>query len=623
MSGSYDSASLEVLSGIEAVRRRPGMYTDTSTPNHVVMELVDNAVDEALSGHADHIEVTVTRSMAAVSDNGRGIPIADHPDHNVPGALLVFTRLHAGAKLGGNSYQRSGGLHGVGAAVANALSKKLEAVIYRDGRKMTLVFNNGEYSVVAASKVRGKPTGTTVTMHPDLQFFDGNLNVMALAKSLRAKAHLCPGLTVVLHIVFKSGRKKRVWTYNGGPSSMIHHLVPDSPSNTRMDLESDAMHSDPSVQASIIWRESGVSAKSAIHSYVNLVPTPLGGSHVSGTLSGMAEAMNEYATKRKLKPAKTKIAAKDVEHEACMILSVGMSNPVFAGQTKEKMTSRDAMTKIKKVVAQQCLQWLLSGPKTGDATIRRILESVRKRAGKTARKSLVSGPLLPGKLVDCRSTDRRESELFLVEGDSAGGSARQARDSAFQAVLPLKGKIANTWHMTSAEAIESSEVGTIISAIGVSPGNTDSMPRYGKICILADADADGLHIAVLLCALFVRHFESIVRRGFIYVALPPRYRLDVNGKIYYARDERDRDRKIKTIKKRTRKPIEILRFKGLGEMSSAQLRETAMNPDTRHMIRLTMKGVESTKSLMDMLMSRKRSSDRKDWLFENGLRAET
>ena len=617
---NYDSDSLEVLSGIEAVRRRPGMYTDTSTPNHAVMELVDNAVDEALSGHANHIDVIVTRSAVSVADNGRGIPIADHPEHHVPGAMLVFTHLHAGAKLGGTSYQRSGGLHGVGAVVANALSTRLEAIIHRDGRKMTMVFDNGEHSVTASSKTRPRyPSSTAVTMRPDPQFFDGPLNVKQLAESLRTKASLCPGLTVALTVATKSGRKKRAWTYDGGPSSMINRLVPDSPSNLRMDLSLDGTLS---VHVSAIWQESGAGAKSRIQSYVNLVPTPLGGSHVSGTLSGMADAMNDYATKRKLKSAKIKITAKDVAHEACMILSVGLSNPVFAGQTKEKLTSREAMTGIKKVVAQQCLQWLLSGPKTGDATVKRILESAKRRSGTTARKSLVSGPLLPGKLVDCRSTELQESELFLVEGDSAGGSARQARDSAFQAVLPLKGKMANTWQMTPADVVKSELVGIIIAAIGVRPGTTDETPRYGKICILADADADGLHIAVLLCTLFVRHFESLVRRGFIYVALPPRYRLDVGGKTFYARDERDRDRKIRAIKKRTRKAIEILRFKGLGEMSSAQLRETAMHPETRHMIRLTMKNAKDTQSLMDMLMSRKRASDRRDWLFENGLKAD-
>ena len=624
MAKRYDAADIEVLSGLEPVWRRPGMYTDTTRPNHLAHEVVDNSVDEALSGHCKKIEVTIYKDGSLeVTDDGRGMPVDIHPKEKVPGVELILTRLHAGAKFSHKNYQFSGGLHGVGVSVVNALSKNLEIWIRRNGKEYNMSFAGGKKrgKLEQVGTVGKANTGTTIRFWPDPQYFDSaKISVSRLKHALRAKAVLCPGLTVRLKIEKPS--EKIEWCYSGGLEEYLveaiggGELLPAEPFSGSLSGNNEA------IDWALAWQANG-GGQAVTESYVNLIPTAQGGTHVNGLRTGLTNALREFSDFRGLLPRGVSLAPEDVWDGLNFVLSTKLEDPQFSGQTKERLSSRESAAFVTGVIKDSFSLWLNQHPETGDLIAQLAIAKAQKRlkaAKKVVRKKIVSGPALPGKLADCTSQEPELCELFLVEGDSAGGSAKQARDRNTQAIMPLRGKILNTWEVDSAEILASQEVHDISIALGIDPGDTDlDSLRYHKICILADADSDGLHIATLLCALFLRHFRELVLAGHIYVAMPPLFRIDVGKEVFYALDDSERKGILDRIEaEKMRGKVTVTRFKGLGEMNPSQLRETTMNRDTRRLVQLTVSGNDKTDQLMDMLLAKKRAKDRRKWLETKG-----
>jgi topoisomerase-4 subunit B len=603
------------------------MFTHTSRPNHLAHEVIDNSVDEALSGYCKEIDVTLYKDGSLeVADDGRGMPVDVHPKEKVSGVELILTRLHAGGKFSDKTYQFSGGLHGVGVSVVNALSKHLECWVKRDGKEYNISFKDGKVSskLEVINSVGARNTGTTIRFWPDAKFFDSDkFSVPQLKHTLKAKAVLCPGLRV--RFTNEATGEKDEWFYSGDLGAyLLEELgatpyLPDEPISGKGEAASDT------VDYALVWAPQAETV--VAESYVNLIPTIEGGTHVNGLRSGVAQAVREFCEFRNLVPRGIKVAPEDVWQQACFVLSLKMHEPQFAGQMKERLGSRDAAALVETYVRDSMALWLNGHPDAGERVAQFAIANAQERikaAQRVVRKRIASGPALPGKLADCASQEPARSELFLVEGDSAGGSAKQARDKDFQAIMPLRGKILNTWELDAGAIGSSQEVHDISVALGVDAGSADiSQLRYHKICILADADSDGQHIATLLCALFLRHFRPLVTNGHVYVAMPPLYRIDAGRQVYYALDDGERDATLARIAKenaRTR-PV-VTRFKGLGEMNPTQLRETTIDPRTRRLVQLTIDAVDNTDQLMDMLLAKKRASDRRDWLEEKGNLAE-
>jgi len=624
MSDSYNAAAIEVLSGLDPVRKRPGMYTDTTRPNHLAQEVIDNSVDEAVAGHASYIEVNLFKDGSIkVLDDGRGMPVDMHPEQNMPGVEVILTQLHAGGKFSNKNYQFSGGLHGVGISVVNALSKHLDVEIKRDGKIYQMQFADGNKltDLVETGTVGKQNTGTSVHFWPDASYFDSNkISILKLKHVLRAKAVLCPGLKIKL--LSEQTEESWEWHYQNGLEEYLIDRIGDVeyfPSEPFMGKMSSTHEG---VEWGLVWATESL-AENITESYVNLVPTAQGGTHVNGLRAGLTEAMREFCEIRNLLPRGVKITPEDVWELCHYVLSVKLEDPQFSGQTKERLSSRECVAFVSGVAKDNFSLWLNQHPTAGENIAELIILSAQKRLKsnkKTIRKKISAGPQLPGKLADCASQDITQSELFLVEGDSAGGSAKQAREREFQAIMPLRGKILNTWEVDSAQVMASQEVHDIAVALGIEPGEEDlSGLRYGKICILADADSDGLHIATLICALFYKHFPSLVRAGHVFVAMPPLYRIDVGKKIFYALDEYERQGVLDRIESEKLKgKINVQRFKGLGEMNPSQLRVTTMNPDTRRLVQLTIEPEDNTNEKMDLLLAKKRSQDRKHWLEDKG-----
>ena len=627
MSSSYKADSIEVLEGLEPVKKRPGMYTDTTRPNHLAQEVIDNSVDEALEGHATEIRVTLRKDGSmSVSDNGRGMPVDIHKKEKLSGVELILTRLHSGAKFNSDHYKFSGGLHGVGVSVVNALSETFEVFIKRDGELHHMSFKGGEKQgkLTVKDKVGKRNTGTMIHFKPDASYFDSpKFSVSRLKHLLRAKAVLCPGLRVVFQDETASKEEEKLfeWFFEYGLEDYLGaeleglELLPEMPFTGSMSGRDEAV--DWAVQ----WQ--GESGELITESYVNLIPTTQGGTHVNGLRAGLLEALREFCEFRNLVPRGIKITAEDIWDKCNYVLSAKMIDPQFAGQTKERLNSRQAVSFISGVVKDSFSLWLNQHVTEGEAIAELAITSAqaRLRAGKkVARKKLTSGPALPGKLADCSCSDAMMGELFLVEGDSAGGSAKQARNRETQAIMPLRGKILNTWEVDSSEILASQEVHDISVALGIDPGSDDlAKLRYGKVCILADADSDGLHIASLLIALFVRHFRALVEEGHVFVAMPPLYRVDAGKEVFYALDEGERQGILDRIAaEKIPGKVVVQRFKGLGEMNPLQLRETAMAPDTRRLVQLTPGKAASVDEMLDMLLSKKRAPDRKIWLEKKG-----
>ncbi|MCU5784759.1 DNA topoisomerase IV subunit B [Alcanivorax balearicus MACL04] len=627
MTNTYTSENIEVLSGLEPVRKRPGMYTDTTRPNHLIQEVVDNSVDEALAGHARSIRVTLLKDGGVeVEDDGRGMPVDLHPVQKKPGVEVILSTLHAGGKFSNNNYQFSGGLHGVGVSVVNALSRKLEVLVKRDGQLHHISFAGGEKTseLEVVDTVGKRNTGTLLRFWPDESYFDSpRISVARLRHLLRAKAVLCPGLAVTLEN--QATGETENWQFSDG---LVEYLLEGTRGWERVPAEpfDGAMKGDTeAVDWAVLWLPEG--GELITESYVNLIPTPQGGTHVNGLRSGLLDALREFCEFRNLLPRGVKLTPEDIWDRACYVLSVKMQDPQFAGQTKERLSSRQTASFVSGVVKDAFSLWLNQHTTEAEQLAELCISNAQKRlraARKVTRKKVTSGPALPGKLADCTSDDPAQTEIFLVEGDSAGGSAKQARDRVYQAIMPLRGKILNTWEVDPAEVLGSQEIHDIAVALGIEPGADDlSGLRYGKVCILADADSDGLHIATLLCALFLRHFPALVRDGHVFVAMPPLYRIDIGKDVYYALDKEEREGVLDRIKaEKKRGKVSVTRFKGLGEMNPMQLRETTMARDTRRLVRLTMTSDDDTHQLMDMLLSKKRASDRKSWLEEKGNLAE-
>ncbi|HRQ63381.1 MAG TPA: DNA topoisomerase IV subunit B [Xanthomonadaceae bacterium] len=622
MSSRYIAADIEVLSGLEPVKRRPGMYTDTTRPNHLAMEVVDNAVDEALSGHARSIEVTVFKDGSVeVTDDGRGMPVDIHPEEGIPGIELILTRLHAGGKFNKSSYSFSGGLHGVGVSVVNALSTRVEVHIRRDGQEYRMTFADGDRAsdLEVVGQVGRRNTGTRLRFWPDPQYFDSpKISLARLRHLLRAKAVLCPGLSVSLFD--ESSGEKEQWLYQEGLSDYLSGLLAEHERLPAELFTGRAERGGEHCEWALAWVPEGELVQ---ESYVNLIPTAQFGTHVNGLRSGLTDALREFCDFRNLLPRGVKIAPEDVWDRLAFILSVKLIEPQFSGQTKERLSSRSAAQLVEGIVHDAFSLWLNQHVELGEKIAQLAIERAQvrlKRDRIVVRKKITSGPALPGKLADCSDTDLARTELFLVEGDSAGGSAKQARDKGFQAILPLRGKILNTWEVESSGVLASTEVHDLAVAIGCDPGKDDlSGLRYGRIIILADADSDGLHIATLLCALFLRHFPALVRAGHVYVAMPPLYRVDVGKQVFYALDEDEKRILLERIEEEKIKgQVTVTRFKGLGEMNPPQLRESTIHPDTRRLVQLTVDDPPATEALMDMLLSKKRASDRRNWLEHKG-----
>jgi len=622
---SYDAEAIEVLSGLDPVKKRPGMYTDTSNPNHLIQEVLDNSVDEALSGHCSNIKISILKDgNIKVSDNGRGMPVDIHPEHKVTGVELILCKLHAGAKFSGDDYNFSGGLHGVGVSVVNALSESLEVRVKRDSKEYEISFNNGDKAseLKQVGEVGLRNTGTSITFKPNPVYFeDIEVQIKSLKHLLKAKAVLCPGLTIEFNNEKKSNDKEK-WLYEDGLKS---YLVESSEGSDLVLEESMVCSKSGDTQElefAINWSPKPPKNK-LDETYVNLIPTAQGGSHLNGFKSGLLDSIKEFCDYRNLLPKGLKINADDVINNAIFIVSSKLQNPQFAGQTKERLDSKDHMSFVASTTKDTFSIWLNTHTEEGEKIAELAIISAQTRAKVSnivERKKTFKGPALPGKLSDCNSQDLNETELFLVEGDSAGGSAKQARERSFQAIMPLRGKILNTWDLESAEIIKSQEIKNLSTAIGVLPGNSDlSSLRYGKICILADADSDGLHIATLLCALFLRHYKPLVQEGRIYISMPPLYRIDCGKDVLYALDDVQKEAIVKDFKSKKGKPkINIQRFKGLGEMNPSQLRETVMDPSSRQLVQLSISSSDNANSMMDLLLSKKNASARKEWLEKKG-----
>jgi topoisomerase IV subunit B len=623
MAANYNAEDIEVLSGLDPVKKRPGMYTETNRPDHLAQEVIDNSVDEAIIGCATTITATLHKDGSfEVEDDGRGMPVDVHPDEKITGVEVILTRLHSGGKFSDKSYQFSGGLHGVGVSVVNALSSRLEVEIKRDGKVHQISFLQGDKAseLGVVGTVGRRNTGTKVRFWPDEQYFDSlKFSVSKLKHMLRAKAVLCPGLRIIFDNL-QAGEKEE-WLYEDGLSDYILTDLSDYERLPYNPIIGSCSGDKQAVDWAVLWLpESGDTVN---ESYVNLVPTVQGGSHVSGFRAGLLEAMREFCEFQDLLPRGVKLSAEDIWDRCCYILSVKMQDPRFSGQTKERLNSRECASFTSGVVKDSFSLWLNQHVQSGKTLAEFVINNAQRRlraAKKVTRKKITTGPALPGKLADCTSQDSMKSELFLVEGDSAGGSAKQARDRIFQAIMPLRGKILNTWEVDSSQVLASQEVHDIAVALGIDPGSDDLKGlRYGKVCILADADSDGLHIATLLCALFVKHFPILVSKGHVYVAMPPLYRIDVGKDVYYALDGSEKDGILDRIAAEKKKgKVNVQRFKGLGEMNPLQLRETTMAPDTRRLVQLTIQPNDNTLEIMDKLLAKKRSADRKKWLEERG-----
>jgi len=621
--GTYNADSIEVLSGLDPVKRRPGMYTETTRPNHLAQEVIDNSIDEAMAGFAKRIDVELHNDGSlSVSDDGRGMPVDIHPEEGVSGVELILTRLHAGGKFSNKNYQFSGGLHGVGVSVVNALSYRLNVEIKRNGKKYRIAFASGDKTeeLNEIDTVGKRNTGTFVHFWPEAKYFDSpKFSASRLKHTLRAKAVLCPGLEV--NFIDHNSGERESWCYEDGLQDYLtqatrgFEVIPNEPFTGTMTGTEEA------AEWAVQWLPEG--GELITESYVNLIPTAQGGTHVNGFRSGMIDSLREFCEFRNLLPRGVKLSAEDLWDRCAYILSIKMSDPQFSGQTKERLSSRQCAPFVSGVVKDAFSLWLNSNTEAAELLADMAINNAQRRlraSKKVVRKKVTQGPALPGKLSDCSSQDVSQTELFLVEGDSAGGSAKQARDRVFQAILPLRGKILNTWEVDSNEILASQEVHDISVALGVDPGsdNLDGL-RYGKICILADADSDGLHIATLLCALFVRHFKPMVMAGHVFVAMPPLFRIDIGKEVYYALSEYEKQGVLDRIAAEKKKgKVNVQRFKGLGEMNPMQLRETTMTPDTRRLVRLTLEAGDGTHEVMDKLLAKKRSQDRKKWLEESG-----
>lgn len=619
---SYQASDISVLSGLDPVRKRPGMYTDTSRPNHLVQEVVDNCVDEALAGYADKITIIIEDDETIeVSDNGRGMPVDIHPEHGVSGVELILTRLHSGGKFNSNNYQFSGGLHGVGVSVVNALSVDLTVSIKRDGQMHEMKFAHGDKvsELAVTGKVGQKNTGTTLRFHPDASYFDSPKVLRPKLKHLlRAKAILCPGL--VIHFIDKANDDEERWCFEDGLTEYLESQI-DSPMLPNPAFTGEDKAADHESSWAISWLTEG--GEPIQESYVNLIPTPLGGTHVNALRAGVVDALREYCDFRNLLPRGLKLSPEDIWQNVAYVVSLKMLDPQFAGQTKERLSSREANAMLVNPVKDAFALYLNQHTDVGDQIAQFAISNAQQRSKKEkriVRKKVNSGPALPGKLADCTVQDLSRTELFLVEGDSAGGSAKQARNRETQAIMPLRGKIQNTWEVDSSQVLGSQEIHDISVAIGVDPGSDDlSGLRYGKICVLADADSDGAHIATLLCALFMQHFRPLVEAGHIFIAMPPLYRIDVGKQLMYALDEAEKDAVLRRIEQeKIRGKVSVTRFKGLGEMNPTQLRETTMHPDTRRLVQLRLDEQQEAVDMMDMLLAKKRAKDRKTWLESKG-----
>lgn len=629
----YNAGSIEVLKGLDPVRRRPGMYTDTSSPDHLAHEVIDNSVDEAIAGFANRIDVILhTDNSLEVTDNGRGMPVDIHPEERISGIELILTRLHSGAKFSSKDYSFSGGLHGVGVSVVNALSSLLIVNSKRDGSVHRISFRNGykDQELAIIQKVAKNDTGTNLRFYPDTEYFDRpNFSMKVLKHSLKAKAVLCPGLLITFLV--EETMEKWEWKFEFGLRDYLSEALAGLSTVLGSPFTADIRAEEATVTWAVDWTEEKYA--NPCESYVNLIPTPLGGTHVNGFRSGLLESIREFCKFRDILPKGINLAPEDIWENISFILSVKLVDAQFSGQTKERLSSRHCTAMVNSAVKDAFSLWLNQNTDIGEKLASLAVENARERlrkAKKVARKRVTSGPALPGKLSDCTSTDPEKSELFLVEGDSAGGSAKQARDRRFQAIMPLKGKILNTWDSDPSEILSSKEIHDISVAMGVDPDTDDIRGlRYNKICILADADSDGLHIATLLCALFFRHFRQVVRMGHIFMAMPPLFRIDVGKEVFYALDEQERESIIKRIQnKKKHGKINVQRFKGLGEMNPIQLRETTIAPDTRRLVQLVIKRDEENEdgktaeervfSTMDMLLGKNRASDRRRWIEEKG-----
>ncbi|MDC1346884.1 MAG: DNA topoisomerase IV subunit B [Glaciecola sp.] len=624
MSEQYNSDAIEVLNGLDPVKRRPGMYTDTTRPNHLSQEVIDNSVDEALAGHASTIKVILHEDQSLeVIDDGRGMPVDIHPEEKISGVELIMTKLHAGGKFSNKNYEFAGGLHGVGISVVNALSTRVEVTIRRNGEVYQIVFANGDkISELAVIDTCGKRnTGTSVHFWPDVSYFDsGNFSVRQLLHVLRAKAVLCPGLRI--RFDNKINKETTEWYFEDGLRDYLYDAVKgyetlprDNPFVGKFSGNHEA------ADWAVMWLPEG--GDMITESYVNLIPTAQGGTHVNGLRQGLLESMREFCEFRNLLPRGVKLTPDDIWDRCSYVLSTKMQDPQFAGQTKERLSSRQAAAFVSGIVKDSFSLWLNKHTDIAELMADMCINNAQKRLRQTkkvARKKVTQGPALPGKLTDCSSQDTSRSELFLVEGDSAGGSAKQARDREIQAIMPLRGKILNSWEVDSSQVLASQEIHDISVALGIDPDSEDlSGLRYGKICILADADSDGLHIATLLCALFVRHFRTLVNKGHVYVAMPPLFRIDIGKEVYYALDESEKQGILDRIEaEKKRGKINVQRFKGLGEMNPLQLRETTMDPNTRRLVQLTIDDSDEMLEMMDMLLAKKRSGDRKVWLEGKG-----
>ena len=623
----YNAGSIEVLTGLDPVRKRPGMYTETTRPNHLAQEVIDNSVDEALAGFAHQIDVIMHKDGSLTcSDDGRGMPVDMHPEQKKPGVEVILTTLHAGGKFNSDNYQFSGGLHGVGVSVVNALSKLLEITIRRDGEVYKMEFKNGDKSkdLEVIDSCGKRNTGTSIRFTPDGSYFDSaKFSVARMKHVLRAKAVLCPGLRVTF--LDEASGEKEEWHYEDGLRDYMVASTHGWETLPKEPFIGSFSGSNEGVDWAVQWLPEG--GELTTESYVNLIPTAQGGTHVNGLRTGLLEAIREFCEFRSLLPRGIKLSPDDIWDKCCYVLSSKLEDPQFSGQTKERLSSREAAAFVSGVAKDSFSLWLNQhtedAEKLADMCINNA-QSRMKKSKKVARKKVTSGPALPGKLADCSGNDVERGELFLVEGDSAGGSAKQGRDRQYQAILPLRGKILNTWEIDSQEILASEEVHNIAVAIGVDPASDDlSGLRYHKVCILADADSDGLHIATLICALFVRHFRPLVQAGHVFVAMPPLYRIDVGKDVYYALDDSEKQGILDRIEAENKKgKVNVQRFKGLGEMNPLQLRETVMSGDTRRLVRLTIESGDETNQLMDMLLAKKRSGDRKIWLEEKGNLAE-
>lgn len=623
----YTAEDIEVLTGLEPVRKRPGMYTETTRPNHLAQEVIDNSVDEALAGHCKEITVVLHKDHSmSVSDDGRGMPVDKHPKLKKPGVEVILSTLHAGGKFSDKSYEFSGGLHGVGVSVVNALSQDLTVTIKRDGKEYAMSFKDGEAvtKLKEVGSVGKRNTGTTVFFSPNPKYFDSaKFSVPRLKHVLRAKAVLCPGLKVTFKD--EGAKESETWLYEDGLTDYLkektsgYDVLPVEP------FVGSFAGGKEAVDWAVQWLPEG--GEITAESYVNLIPTAQGGTHVNGLRTGLLEAVREFCEFRNLIPRGIKLTGDDIWDKCSFVLSAKIGDPQFSGQTKERLTSRECAPFISGVAKDAFSLWLNQHTEEGDQLAEMFISSAQsrlKKSKKVARKKVASGPALPGKLADCSGVEAERGELFLVEGDSAGGSAKQARNREFQAILPLRGKVLNSWEVESTEVLGSAEIHDISVALGIEPGDNklDGL-RYGKICILADADSDGLHIATLLCALFVRHFPKLVEEGHVYVSMPPLFRIDVGKEVFYALDEAEKEGVLDRIEaEKIKGKVQTTRFKGLGEMNPLQLRETVMNPDTRRLVQLTMQPGDDTRKVMDMLLAKKRSGDRKKWLETKGNLAE-